>query len=229
VLYIGPMREKADERPTVLLTGFGPFPGVTDNASATLIRNVVHLARGALPEFRIAHSVLPTEWGRGSHRIVVLHKRFRPVLALHFGVASDTRTIRLETIARNFCRASLDDAGVLPSASVLCDDGTAERRVTVDVAAIADALKAGGWPYSISDDAGGYLCNAVLYHSLALADARGGCRVGFVHIPADLSKPPLRLQETADAAVEIIRVALEPIRTGAGTSLHGKPAAMRAR
>jgi pyroglutamyl-peptidase len=219
------MRDNADERPTVLLTGFGPFPGVPDNASATLVRNVVRVARSALPEFRLAHSILPTEWRRAPRRIVALHKRFRPILALHFGVASEARSIRLETTARNFCRASLDVAGAPPSARVLCEDGPEDRRVTIDIPTIADALKTGGWPCAISEDAGGYLCNAVLYHSLASADDRGCCRVGFVHIPADLSKPPLGLEETAEAAVEIIRVALVPIRAGAGASHDRKQTA----
>ncbi len=200
------MLDKADQRPTVLLTGFGPFPGVQENASAYLVRTVVRRARRTFPELRFVAAVLPTEWRRAPRLVAALHERYRPVLVLHFGVASETRSIRLETRAENVCRASADAAGMLPKAESLYPDGPAKRLVTLDISALAEALEAGGWPCSISNDAGGYLCNAVLYESLASADGRGA--VGFVHIPAEFSGPPLGREETVAAALTIIEVAL---------------------
>jgi pyroglutamyl-peptidase len=41
----------------------------------------------------------------------------------------------------------------------------------------------------VSRDAGGYLCNATLYHSLGCAREAPGRRVGFIHIPATLGRP----------------------------------------
>jgi pyroglutamyl-peptidase len=210
------MLKKTDTRPTVLLTGFGPFPGVPANASAEVVRRVVRRARRTFPELRFVAAVLPTEWRRAPRLVAALHERYRPVLALHFGVASETRSIRLETQAENVCRASPDAAGMLPTEASLCPDGPAKRHVTLDISALAEALEAGGWPCSISNDAGGYLCNAVLYKSLASADGR--CAVGFVHIPADLSGPPLGREETVAAALTIIEVALGKADTTAAPS-----------
>jgi pyroglutamyl-peptidase len=207
--YIEPMLKRADRRSTVLLTGFGPFPGVPSNASADLVRKVVRVARRALPEFNFAVAVLPTEWTRAPRLIAALHRRHRPILALHFGVASGAESIRLEMEARNSCRPSLDAADALPPASVLSVDGPSARHSTIAVKAIAKELSARGYPASVSDDAGGYLCNAVLYHSLALAEARGGCQVGFVHIPPDLSEPS-QMAGAIAGAIEIIKIALEP-------------------
>ncbi len=202
------MLNRIDTRPTVLLTGFGPFPGVPENASARLVRKVVRLARRRFPEFRFVAAVLPTEWRRAPRRIEALHDRYRPILALHFGVASQTQSIRIETRAENGCRASLDAANLLPPAATLCANGPEARHVTIDTGVITDALKARGWPCTISNDAGGYLCNAILYHSLASAEARGGAKVGFIHIPGDPRLPPLMMEELAAAAIEIVRVAL---------------------
>jgi pyroglutamyl-peptidase len=82
--------------------------------------------------------------------------------------------------------------------------------VTIAAKSIAAGLESNGYTVSLSDDAGGYLCNAILYHSLALAEESGGtCRVGFVHIPADLSNPPLTLPEAVAGALEIVKFALE--------------------
>ncbi|MFT3732020.1 MAG: pyroglutamyl-peptidase I [Hyphomicrobium sp.] len=203
------MVDKADIRPTVLLTGFGPFPGVPVNASGELVRRLVRIARREFPNVRFVAAVLPTEWGRAPRRIAALHARYHPVLALHFGVASGLQCVRLETTGRNALRASPDAAGVLPADELLCPDGLAERRATIDIPRISRALEARGWPCSSSDDAGGYLCNAALYQSLACAEHHGGS-VGFVHIPADLSQSPLAMKRGVETALEIVRAALGP-------------------
>lgn len=202
------MRQAIEPCTTVLLTGFGPFPGIPVNASGDLVRRIVRTARRRYPASRFAVAVLPTQWTRAQNRIEALHRRHRPALALHFGVASGTDGIRLETEARNFCRSSVDAAGALPPAPVLCADGPSERPATINISAIADALREGGWPASISHDAGGYLCNAVLYHSLAAAESRDVCQVGFIHIPADLSNPALDAGVLTEAALTIVEVAL---------------------
>lgn len=202
------MRQAIEPRTSVLLTGFGPFPGVPVNASADLVRRIVRHARRRHPAICFAVAVLPTQWTRAQERVEALHQRHRPALALHFGVASGTDVIRLEAEARNFCRSSVDAAGALPPASVLREGGPARRHATIDIAAIADALREGGLPVSISHDAGGYLCNAVLYHSLASAEDRDACQVGFIHIPGDLSNPPLGANDLTAAAIKIIEVAL---------------------
>jgi pyroglutamyl-peptidase len=205
------MPPQTDTRSTVLLTGFGPFPGVPVNASAEFVRKLVRLARRAFPTFRFVAATLPTEWRRSPGRVAALHKRHQPMLALHFGVASGATSIRLETRAENVCRASVDAAGLLPLASTLCADGPAERRVTIDLPSISRALEARGFSYTISDDAGSYLCNAVLYQSLASVGDRGPA-VGFVHIPADVSPSHSTTDELAVAALEIVAVALRSTR-----------------
>jgi pyroglutamyl-peptidase len=207
------MLDQADRRPTILLTGFGPFPGMPANASAELVRIVVRRARRAYPGFRFVAAVLPTEWRRAPRLVAALHKRLQPVMALHFGVASETRSIRLETRAHNVRRASLDAADTPPPAATLDVDGPTERAVTIDLAAIADALKFHKRPCTISDDAGGYLCNAVLYQSLASAEVRGNGLVGFVHIPADFSDASLTRSEVVAATLEIIATALDATKT----------------
>jgi pyroglutamyl-peptidase len=197
---------KPDSRPTVLLTGFGPFPGIAVNASGLMIKKLARKARQAFPNHRFVTSVLPTEWRRAPQRIADLHMRSRPVLALHFGVAGSTQTIRLEECAENICRPMPDAAAMPPLAAKLFPDGPPTRRATIDLRKVAEALNAENIPCALSHDAGGYLCNAVLYHSLALCGA--DCKVGFVHIPADLLRPPLDLDTTVKAALVIIETAL---------------------
>lgn len=197
--------DKRHLRSTILLTGFGPFPGVPINVSADLVRRTARVARRAFPALHFLSSVLPTEWRRAPMLVATLHERYRPILALHFGVASGAQGLRLEVRAENVCRASRDAAGMLPPADKLCADGPAERRATINVSAIARNLEAQGLPSTISHDAGGYLCNAVLYQSLASAETHGGA-VGFIHIPSDLSRPPVTMKDVVGATLDIIAV-----------------------
>jgi pyroglutamyl-peptidase len=90
--------------------------------------------------------------------------------------------------------------------------GPSIRLVTIGARAIAAALEISGYAASLSDDAGSYLCNAVLYRSLALTEHDGARRVGFIHIPADPSKSALTPARTVEGALEIIKLALEPSR-----------------
>lgn len=198
-----------DPRPTVLLTGFGPFPGVRRNASASLVKWLSFKAQIALPHCRFVAAVLPTEWTRAPRILAELYERHDPALALHFGVATNMRGFRIETEARNFCRMSPDAAGSLPVLNRVFEDGAPALPVTIAVTSIARHLEAQGYNAALSDDAGGYLCNAVLYHSISEARDRGGrCKVGFIHVPADA-----KLRDTVGyavpGAVEILKVALD--------------------
>lgn len=199
----------SEARHTILLTGFGPFPGIVDNASAHLVRRLARHARRALPDDRVTAAILPVDWLRAPRAISALHRRLNPTLALHFGVASNTTGFRLERIAANTCRSAPDAANALPSARLLIANVCESYRATVDTARIIAAVAAKGYPIEYSDDAGGYLCNAVLFHSLSEAQSRGDrCRVGFVHIPADLSGSELTRGSALAGALEIVKQAL---------------------
>jgi pyroglutamyl-peptidase len=187
--YDRAMTLRTAQRANVLLTGFGPFPGVRKNVSGTLARKLAVEARSALPDLGFAAAVLPTEWTRAPQILRDLYEHHDPLMALHFGVASGTQGFRVETVARNVCRMSADAAGYLPDAPHVIEDA-GDRIATVDVRSIVGHLQERGFCASLSDDAGGYLCNAVLYHSLCEAERRGArCRVGFIHVPAHAVLP----------------------------------------
>src|SRR5690606_17841836 len=90
---------------------------------------------------------------------------------------------------------------------------------------IVEHLRRRSLPACLSRNAGGYLCNAVLYHSLQSArGAEWQMRSGFVHLPATLgsrSRPAvsrLSWDEALDGSLEIIATAL-----GAGGRQLGVP------
>src|SRR5438105_3028909 len=95
---------------TVLLTGFGPFPGAPYNPTGALVRA---LARSRCPAFagvrRIAH-VFPTSYAAVDRELPALLTREAPDVILMFGLATRTRQLRIETRARNAVSLRTPDA-----------------------------------------------------------------------------------------------------------------------
>lgn len=179
----------------VLITGFGPFPGVPKNASAAMAQDLARIAPTRIPKaagntFHAA--TLRTEWGAGPDQLFELLDRHQPALALHFGVSERAAGFVIETRGENACQPAEDAAGNAPPSDVLSATGPQFRAVTLPVAGIVHRLRSAGFPAETSDDAGRYLCNAILYHSLAWAERRATTGqavsrplVGFIHLPHD--------------------------------------------
>ena len=74
---------------SILLTGFGAFPGIPDNATARLVPVLAGAARTAFPDHCVHAEILKTEWADAPARVEQLLAEHRPDLALHFGVARE--------------------------------------------------------------------------------------------------------------------------------------------
>lgn len=181
------------DRPVILITGFGPFPGAPRNASSLLAEALATAAPRRLPGFAVHAETLPTEWQAGPSRLATLLDELEPVVALHFGVSRRARGFVVETRARNTRLLIHDACGEKPGAACIADDGAAELTATLPTGLIVERLRRMGMPVQLSRDAGGYLCNAILYHSLDQARLRQreaprfGSRRGFIHIPDRLA------------------------------------------
>jgi pyroglutamyl-peptidase len=174
-------------RPIIVLTGFGPFPGIPYNATQTLIPRLANDTRALFPAYDVVAEILPTEWGVAPARLKVLFDAGNVALVLHFGVAQDTKGFRLELVGRNLQTSLEDAAGNLPESSRVIEGGPDLLASTLPAERIAARLMGLGLPCATSDNAGTFLCNALLYHSLAVSRAAPSPRLaGFVHIPASL-------------------------------------------
>lgn len=209
------------ERPVILLTGFGPFPGAPKNASSLLVEELSRAAAGRLPGFVVLAETLPTEWRAGPSRLTDLLSRLKPAVAIHFGVSHRARGFVVETRGRNECSDIVDACGEAPLAACIAEEGPSEIPATLPTGLILERLRRIGVPVQLSRDAGGYLCNSVLYHSLAEARRRDasaiGPRRGFIHIPDRLgglgvqgarraSASTLRWDDAVHGGLEIISI-----------------------
>ncbi len=181
-----------DATPHILLTGFGPFPGVERNISGVFARRLAALSQRNFEGFHFVSASLPVSWRAAPDMLSRLLAQYEPALALHFGVSEAARGFVLETVGRNTMQPCLDCEGQLPKTPHVISGCVPQLATTLPVREVADALERETIPVQISDDAGGYLCNAVLFHSLAVAAGHAGPETphghtaGFVHIPVDI-------------------------------------------
>ena len=199
-------------RRTILLTGFGPFPGVPHNVSGDLVRRVALAARQALPAYDVVARILPTEWHIAPTHVTDLIQELRPRLSLHFGVSNRAPGFVVETLARN-AAGRMDAAGFGPDDDVLDPFGPTALPTGLPAGRIVARLHRMHLPAILSRDAGEYLCNAVFYASMrAQAALNPGARCGFIHLPTSISSTPNRgllcLDRATLGGLEIIDAAL---------------------
>jgi len=153
----------------ILVTGFGPFGRVVDNPSARLATSAVG----------VDSVVLPTSFARAPSmlRAATEGKDYDVVLLL--GVAEGQPEFGVEQCGRNVVSARIPDVDGAMPVGVVVEGAPEVIAVTLDVARVHGALRA---PSRLSDSAGTYVCNALLFHALHAAVAP---RVGFLHVPPD--------------------------------------------
>ncbi len=171
----------ASIRQTIVVTGFGTFPGARRNPTldilARLERQRPRLARLGIALRCVA---LPVVYEAIEPALRAAIGEQRPDAILHLGLASRRRAITIETRALNHAVPLHPDAARRRPAQILAPGAPAVLRATYPAARIQAALARSGHDARLSIDAGGYVCNATLYRSLLAAHA---ARVGFIHVP----------------------------------------------
>lgn len=176
----------SDHTVTALVTGFEPFDGARLNPSWEAVRLLpgeLALAHGTLVVHR---ERLPVTFAGATGRVRELLAQLRPDVVVLVGLDAGARVVRLETTARNLAQARIpDNAGHQPRGEALVPGGPPRRYATWSASTLAGRLRAAGHAVEVSDDAGGYVCNATLYAALEALEAGGRTSVltGFVHVP----------------------------------------------
>jgi pyroglutamyl-peptidase len=163
---------------TILLTGFGPFPGAPRNPTQALVHELARLKLA--PGVRCLAHVFATSYQTVDRELPALIAREKPDALIMFGLAARARAIRIETRARNALNCRLPDAaGHVPASGMIAPGAPQTLRLRVPAARFAAAVRAAGIRAALSVDAGDYLCN---YVSWRAAEAGPGL-VAFVHVP----------------------------------------------
>ena len=166
--------------PTILITGFGPFPGAPYNPTIRLVERLTKLRRPALADVRIAGHVFETSYAAVDRDLPALLERHKPDALLMFGLAARTRYVRIETRARNALALLPDVSGAVLRRGVIAPGAAMDRMMPAPQRRLLSAARSVGLPVKLSRDAGRYLCNYICWR----ASETGGPRLAaFVHVP----------------------------------------------
>jgi pyroglutamyl-peptidase len=194
----------------ILVTGFDPFDGDAVNPSGEVAKRL----DGRVIGDRVVRSaMLPVQHEAARAVVTPLLDAAGLLGVVHLGLAGGRARISLERVAVNVMDYSRPDAHGQVLCDVACaDDGPAGYFSTLPLREMLAALTAEGIPAAISNTAGTYLCNHVLYATLHHLAARELSRpAGFIHLPFlpsmvaahDRDEPSMDLS-TMIRAVEVV-------------------------
>ena len=186
----------------LLITGFDPFNGRTENPS--------WLAVSALPDtvgnYCLHKCNIPTLYRTAAQTVLALAEEIRPDVILCVGLAQGRDAVTPERIAVNIRSARIpDNGGIQFNGEKVCEDGPAAYFSTLPVEKMAQAIRDRRIPAAVSNTAGTYVCNDVMY-TLLHRFAGTATRVGFIHVPQlpEQGDPNLPLEQTIRALTAAI-------------------------
>ena len=193
----------------IIVTGFDPFGGETINPSIECVK--------ALPEIEGVELIrleLPTVFKESAKRLNDVIKDVKPDAVLSVGQAGGRAEITMERIAINVDDARIpDNISQQPIDEAIQLDGEAAYFSTLPIKRIVKAIREAGIPAEVSNSAGTFVCNHIMYQALfAATKADKPFKAGFMHIPfipeQTTDKPSLPLEESTKA----LQIAIETIR-----------------
>ena len=198
---------------TVLITGFEPFGGETVNPSWEVVKQLEGLN---IDNCRVVTRQLPCVFGESLTVLNAAIDELEPCVVIAVGQAGGRVDVTVERVAINVDDARIpDNRGQQPVDVAIVPDGPAAWFSALPIKAMVAALREKGIPASVSQTAGTFVCNHVMYGLLNKISAKPGVKGGFIHIPylpeqaaAHAGAPSMAVQTVKDALEIAITVAL---------------------
>lgn len=167
---------------TVLLTGFEPFGGDRINPSWEVAKQFKQRRIGAA---EVVVCQLPCVFDRSAQVLNDAIDRHRPALVLALGLAGGRQRMSVERVAINVDDARIpDNSHRQPIDRPVVAGGPAAYFATIPIKAMVNAMCDAGVPAEVSQSAGTFVCNHVMYALLhRLARWPGSAKGGFIHLP----------------------------------------------
>ncbi|STW08470.1 pyrrolidone-carboxylate peptidase [Klebsiella grimontii] len=161
----------------VLITGFEPFGGEAVNPSWEVVKRLDGAIIAGQP---VVARQLPCVFGDALTALNAALDELKPVLTLAIGQAGGRVDITVERVAINVDDARIpDNKGLQPIDVPIVAGGPAAYFSTLPIKAIVTALRSKGIPASVSQTAGTFVCNHVMYGLLHSLRHRSGAKGGF--------------------------------------------------
>ena len=165
----------------VLITGFDKFGGESINPSSLCVNSLPD----KIDNIEIKKITLPTVFKDSSRVLEENISSFSPNIVICVGQAGGRSKITPERIAINIDDARIpDNVGNSPIDEIIRKDGENAYFSTLPIKAIVDELNKNNIPSAISNTAGTFVCNHIMYDALYITSKKyPNIKAGFIHIP----------------------------------------------
>lgn len=165
----------------LLLTGFTPFAGETINPALEAVKHV----KPEIAGMEIVKLEVPTVFGESVRLVAEAIEREQPDFVLSIGQAGGRAAVTPERVAINVDDARIpDNVGQQPIDVPIFADGENAYFATLPVKAMAEAIQKAGLPAALSNTAGTFVCNHLMYGVLHhLHQNHKSAKAGFIHVP----------------------------------------------
>lgn len=165
----------------LLLTGFTPFAGETINPALEAVKRV----KPEIAGMEIVKLEVPTVFGESVRLVAEAIEREQPDFVLSIGQAGGRAAVTPERVAINVDDARIpDNVGQQPIDVPIFVDGENAYFATLPVKAMTEAIQKAGLPAALSNTAGTFVCNHLMYGVLHhLHQNHKSAKAGFIHVP----------------------------------------------
>lgn len=164
----------------LLLTAFTPFDGEKINPALEAVK----LLKDKIENVEIVKFEVPTVFGKSIQLVFDAIDKEKPDFVLSIGQAGGRAEITPERVAINLDDARIpDNEGNQPIDEPIFPDGENAYFSTLPVKAMVEAIREEGIPSSLSNSAGTFVCNHLMYGVLYYLDKRPVIKAGFIHVP----------------------------------------------
>ena len=165
----------------ILLTAFEPFAGERVNPAMEAAALLGNRVAGA----ELVCVSVPVVFGKSVEVVTAAIRREKPDAVLCIGQAGGRFELTPERVAINLDDARIpDEEGNRPVDQPICPEGPAAFFSTLPVKAMVSAIREKGIPASVSNTAGTFVCNHLMYGVLSyLSETGQQIPAGFMHVP----------------------------------------------
>ena len=187
----------------VLVTGFDPFGGEKLNPALEAIKSLPSEIQGA----EVRWLEVPTVFHKSAQVLEEEMKRYQPDFVLCIGQAGGRKGLTPERVAINQDDARIqDNEGNQPIDRPIQLDGPPAYFSSLPIKAMVQAIKEEGLPASVSNTAGTFVCNHLMYQVLYLVEKEfPTIKAGFMHIPYMMEQVIDKPNTPAMDLVDIVR------------------------
>ena len=165
----------------ILLTGFDPFGGEPVNPAEEAVKMVSDNINGA----EVIKITIPTVKTKSVKAIEEAIEAHNPDIVISVGQAGGRFDITPERVAINIDDFRIkDNEGNQPTDEIIQEDGQAAYFSNLPVKAMVKHMNDNNIPATLSNTAGTFVCNHVMYGIMYMIDKKyPNIKGGFIHVP----------------------------------------------